>query len=98
MKFFELPENMRTSEYWLNKIGIGLVLFGVAFLFKNSIAQGWMTPPVRVGFGLILGVGLILAGLRMSVDRRHFSQVLIDGGIATVYIIGFARPYSTCKD
>jgi uncharacterized membrane protein len=90
MKFFELPEIMRTSEYWLNKIGIGLVLFGVAFLFKYSIDQGWMTPLVRVGFGVILGVGLILAGLRMSADRRHFSQVLIGGGIATFYITGFA--------
>ena len=39
-KTFELPENMRKSEYWLNKIGIGLVLFRVAFLFKYSVDQG----------------------------------------------------------
>lgn len=86
----ELPENMRTSEYWLNKIGIGLVLFGVAFLFKYSVDQGWLTPAVRVGFGGILGVGLVVAGIRISADRRHFSQVLIGGGIATFYITVFA--------
>jgi uncharacterized membrane protein len=89
-KLFEFPEYLRTSEYWLNKIGIGLVLFGVAFLFKYSIDQGWLTPPVRVGFGVIIGAGLILGGLRISNDRRHFSQVLIGGGIATFYITGFA--------
>jgi uncharacterized membrane protein len=89
-KSFELPKNMRTSEYWLNKIGIGLLLFGIAFLFKYSIDQGWLTPPVRVGFGVILGVGLVCAGLRISTDRIHFSQVLIGGGIATFYITGFA--------
>lgn len=89
-KPFELPENMKTSEYWLNKIGIGLFLFGVAFLFKYSIDQGWLTPPVRIGFGVILGIGLACTGLYLSADRKHFSQVLTGGGIATLYITGFA--------
>lgn len=56
---FEL-ENLRSWEWWLNKIGIGLLLFGLAFLFKFSIDQGWLSPPVRVGFGLALGVGLLV--------------------------------------
>ena len=54
-KRFHLPTGMSTSEYWLNKIGIGLVLFGVAFLFKFSVDQGWLTPLVRLGFGVALG-------------------------------------------
>jgi uncharacterized membrane protein len=87
---FRLPKNMNTSEYWLNKIGIGLVLFGIAFLFKYSIDQGWLTPAVRVGFGVTLGLGLVVAGLRISAERRHFSQVLTGGGLAAFYITGFA--------
>lgn len=89
-KFFELPESIRSGEFWLNKLGIALVLFGIAFLFKYSIDQGWLTPWVRVFFGVAAGVGLILSGLRITSRRRHFSQVLVGGGIAAFYITGFA--------
>ena len=68
---------MRESEYWLNKIGIGLLLLGVVFLFKYSIDQGWITPAVRVGFGLAIGIILLAVGLRLHSSRRHFSQVLL---------------------
>ncbi len=81
---------MRRGEYWLNKVGIGLVLFAVVFLFKYSIDQGWLTPTIRVGFGLALGVALNLVGFRLYSRRRHFSLVMIGGGIATFYITGFA--------
>lgn len=77
-------------EYWLNKLGIGLLLLGVVFLFKYSVDQGWLTPPVRVGFGLALGVALLVIGLRLYRTRRPFSQVLLGGSIATFYITGFA--------
>ena len=79
-----------TGEYWLNKIGIGLLLFGVAFLFKFSIDQGWLTPPVRVIFGLVIGIVLLVLGIRIHAKKRHFSQVLSGGGIAAFYITGFA--------
>ena len=89
-KSFQLPDVMRESEYWLNKIGIGLLLLGVVFLFKYSIDQGWITPAVRVGFGLAIGMILLATGLRIHITRRHFSQVLLGGGIATFYTCGFA--------
>ncbi|GAB5521851.1 MAG: hypothetical protein RhofKO_41020 [Rhodothermales bacterium] len=87
---FELPQAMQSSEYWLSRLGIGLILFGLAFLFKYSIDQGWLTPMVRVGFGLVLGLGLLGGGLRLSSTRRHFSQILLGGSIATFYITTFA--------
>ncbi len=86
----EKEGDMYTSEFWLNKVGIGLLLLGLAFLFKYSIDKGWLTPTVRIAFGLILGVGLIAAGQRLAETRRAFSQVMFGGGIATLYITGFA--------
>ncbi len=83
-------ERLRSGEWWLNKIGIGLLLFGAAFLFKFSVDQNWITPSVRVGIGLALGALLILLGLRVYGDRRAFSHVLLGGGIGVFYITGYA--------
>ncbi len=81
---------LQNWEFWLNRIGIGLLLLGVGFLFKYSVDQGWLTPAVRVGFGLALGIALLGMGLRLQSERRAFSQILMGGGIATFYISGFA--------
>lgn len=78
------------GEFWLNKIGITLLLLGLGFLFKYSIDQNWITPTVRVIFGLVLAAGLVGFGLRLDKSRRVFSQVLMGGGIAAFYITGFA--------
>jgi uncharacterized membrane protein len=78
------------SELWLNKLGVGLLLFGVTFLFKYSIDQGWLTPAVRVGFGAAVGLALLGCGLRLGDRQRSLSQVLLGGGVATFYIVGFA--------
>jgi len=87
---FTIPDHMKKSEYWLNKIGIALLLFGAVFLFKYSVEQGWLTPTIRVLFGLALGAALTVIGLRLYTKRKHFSQVLLGGSIATFYITGFA--------
>jgi len=81
---------MLTGEYWLNKVGIGLLLFGLAFGFKYSVDQGWLIPEVRIACGLGLGLLLLILGLRMHEKRRPFSQVLIGGSVATFYITGFS--------
>ena len=39
------------GQTWLNRLGIVLLLLGVALLFRYSIDMGWLTPGVRVGFG-----------------------------------------------
>ncbi len=83
-------QSVLKSEDWLNKIGIALLLFGLAFLFKLGIDRGLLTPTVRVVFGVALGVFLLGAGLRLRPKRLRLGQVLIGGGIATFYVTLFA--------
>ena len=78
------------GEFWLSKVGIGLLLLGVAFLFKYSIEQGWITPVVRVAAGAAVGVALTAWGLHVRATQRSLGRVLLGGGIATFYMVGFA--------
>ena len=78
------------SEDWLNRIGIGLLLFGLAFLFKYSVDQGWIGPLVRLGFGAALGAVLMGVGMRLHTARRRYGQVLMGGGVAVWYATVFA--------
>ncbi len=78
------------GEFWLSKVGIGLLLLGVAFLFKYSIEQGWITPVVRVAAGTAVSVALTAWGLHVRATQRSLSRVLLGGGIAAFYMVGFA--------
>jgi len=80
----------RGSEYWLSRIGIGLVLFGVVFLFKYAVDQGWLVPGLRVILGLALGITLYALSIRLRSARQAFRGLMAGGGIATFYITGFA--------
>ncbi|HEX2209821.1 MAG TPA: DUF2339 domain-containing protein [Longimicrobium sp.] len=77
------------GQTWLNRLGIVLLLLGVALLFRYSIDMGWLTPAVRVGFGAAVGAVLTALGLRMD-ERRRFGSVLLGGGIAAFYLTGWA--------
>ncbi len=86
-KSFDLA---RDGEWWLNKIGIGLLLLGLAFLFSYAIDQGWITPLLRVLIGMGIGCALLGFGLRTQPARPHFGRVLMGGGVAAFYISIFA--------
>ncbi len=85
-----LLDGLRNTEGWIGKVGIALLLFGLVFLFKYAVDQGWLTPLVRVLFGLVLGGVLLVFSARLYGKRRPFSLLLFGGGIVAFYVTGFA--------
>ncbi len=80
----------RGPQFWISRLGIGLVLLSVVFLFDYAIDRGWLTPPIRVACGLTLGVALATIGLIVRRKEPWFSQVMLGGASASWYITGFA--------
>ncbi len=80
----------RGPQFWISRLGIGLVLLAVVFLFDYAIDRGWLTPPIRVAFGLALGAALAVIGLEVRRKEPWFSQLMLGGAAASWYITGFA--------
>jgi uncharacterized membrane protein len=71
----------------------GLALFlGISFLVKYSIEQGLLNSLVRVVSGSAIGIGAIVAGLRLVEKYRYTSHALCAAGPAIL----FAAVYAAC--
>lgn len=81
---------MQLGEDWLGRIGVLLLLLGLAFLYRYAVDQGWITPWLRVTFGLLLGAGGLTVGLRQSGRRPLYGAVLLGGAVAVLYLTGWA--------
>ena len=86
----------RAPEWWLSRLGIGFVVIAVLFLYSYAIEKGWITPPVRVAFGAMIGAGLFWAARRADKEDKRdayglgMRQVLYGGGLAAWYVTAYA--------
>jgi uncharacterized membrane protein len=77
-------------EVWVARLGIGLLLLGVLFLFQYALDQDWLGPWLRVGFGVVLGFGLLIVGIRLESAHDWFKHLLLGGALATWYVTVYA--------
>ena len=79
------------GENLVNKIGIAVLVLGIAFFVKYAIDKNWINEVGRVSIGLFCGGVLVGLAHYLRNNYRSFSSVLAGGGIAVFYFtIAFA--------
>lgn len=79
------------GENLINKIGIAVLILGIAFFVKYAIDQNWINEVGRVCIGLFCGIVLIGVAHKLQKNYRSFSSVLVGGGLTVFYFtIAFA--------
>jgi uncharacterized membrane protein len=79
------------GENLINKIGIAVLILGIAFFVKYAIDQDWINEVGRICIGLFCGLVLIGLSYMLRKSYRSFSSVLVGGGLTVFYFtIAFA--------
>ncbi len=79
------------GENLANKIGIAVLVLGIAFFVKYAIDKNWIREAGRVIIGLVSGGILIGLAHMIRNSYRSFSSVLVGGGLSVFYFtIAFA--------
>lgn len=91
-----LADLLDTARGWLlggntvARVGVLVLLVGVAFFLRYSLEQGWIPPELRLIAGAVGGFLLVGVGWRLRARRRGYALVLQGGGLGLVYLTVFA--------
>lgn len=86
----------RTAEWWLSRLGVGFVVLGIIILYGYAVDKGWITPPVRVLAGALVGASLLWAGIRtkkadgMATTDLGLRELFFGGALAIWYVTAYA--------
>ncbi len=79
------------GENLVSKIGIAILVIGIAFFVKFAIDENWINEIARVGIGILCGVIVLGFAHKLQAKFSAFSSVLVAGGISIFYFtIGIA--------
>jgi len=78
------------GENLINKIGIAILVIGVAIGAKYSIDNNLISPLTRIILGYLMGLGLMGFAIKLKKDYLNLSAVLLSGAMAIMYFITFA--------
>jgi uncharacterized membrane protein len=80
------------GENLINKIGIGVLVLGIAYFVRYAIDKDWISEVGRVAIGILSGGILSFFAHKIRKSFKAFSSVLVGGALAVFYYtisIGF---------
>lgn len=77
------------GENLISKIGIVVLVIGIAIFAKYAIDNNWITPLMRIVLGYIFGFGILAFAVKLKAKYLNFSAVLLSGAVAILYFITF---------
>ncbi|MDY0906754.1 DUF2339 domain-containing protein [Pedobacter sp. CFBP9032] len=78
------------GENLISKIGILILIIGVAIGAKYAIDHEMISPLTRIVLGYAMGAGLMAFAIKLKNKYENFSAVLVSGAIAIMYFITYA--------
>jgi len=90
-KFPDLSKDFEKfiGENLISKIGILILIIGVAIGAKYSIENNLISPLTRIVLGYIAGIALLGVGLKLREKYDNYSAVLVSGAMTILYFITF---------
>lgn len=77
------------GENLINKIGILVLVIGVAIGAKYTIENDLISPLTRIILGYLTGITLLGLGMYLKKNYLNFSSVLVSGAMSILYFITF---------
>lgn len=77
------------GENLLSKIGIVVLVLGVAIGAKYAIDNNLISPLMRIVLGYVFGFGLLGFAYKLKEKYLNFSAVLLSGAMAIMYFITY---------
>ncbi|TKB99364.1 DUF2339 domain-containing protein [Pedobacter cryotolerans] len=78
------------GENLISKIGILILVIGVAIGAKYAIDKDMLSPLTRIILGYLVGIGLMGFAIKLKAKYESFSAVLLSGAIAIMYFLTYA--------
>lgn len=78
------------GENIISKIGIIILVVGVAIGTKYAIDKDLLSPLTRILLGYLLGIGILAFAISFRHKYENFSAILVSGAMAIFYLITFA--------
>jgi uncharacterized membrane protein len=77
------------GENLVSKIGILILIIGVAIGAKYAIDNQVVSPLVRIICGYLAGIALVATSFRLKEKYQEYSAVLLSGGLTILYFITY---------